>query len=223
MKAMILAAGRGERMRPLTDTNPKPLLLVRGKPLIVWHIERLATAGIIDIVINHAWLGEKIEALLGNGANYGVNIMYSRERVEGLETAGGIRTALPLLGDEPFLVVSADIFTNFPFESLQTLEEGKLAHLVMVDNPPYHPRGDWGIKAHLADRGAEPYFTFGNIGLYHPALFDSIQPQERVKLGPLLCNEIKLNRISAQYYDGVWWNVGTAKELDDANSVNVDF
>lgn len=219
---MILAAGRGERMRPLTDTTPKPLLLVRDKPLIVWHIERLANAGITDIVINHAWLGEKIEALLGNGANYGVNILYSRERAEGLETAGGIRTALPLLGDEPFLVVSADIFTDFPFESLQNLENGKLAYLVMVDNPSYHPRGDWGITANLADMSVEPYFTFGNIGLYHPALFDRLQSQERVKLGPLLRDEIKVSRISAQYYGGVWWNVGTAKELDDANRVNVD-
>lgn len=216
---MILAAGRGERMRPLTDTTPKPLLLVGNKPLIVWHIERLAKAGITDIVINHAWLGEKIESLLGDGANYGVNIMYSRERPGGLETAGGIRTALPLLGEEPFLVVSADIFTDFPFETLQTLDEGKLAHLVMVDSPPYHPLGDWGITADLADSSADPYFTFGNIGLYHPILFDSIQPQERVKLGPLLREEIKVARINAQYYRGVWWNIGTVNDLTEVNKV----
>lgn len=219
MKAMILAAGRGERMRPLTDTVPKPLLLVGNKPLIVWHIERLATAGITEIVINHAWLGDKIEALLGCGADFGVNIMYSRERPGGLETAGGIRTALPLLGEEPFLVVSADIFTDFPFESLQTLDEGRLAHLVMVDNPPYHPLGDWGISAGLADSSVDTYFTFGNIGLYHPLLFSAIQPQERAKLGPLLRTEINASCISAEYYRGVWCNVGTVEDLTEANKI----
>ena len=216
MKAMILAAGRGERLRPLTDTIPKPLMRVGDKPLILWHIERLAKAGVTEIVINHAWLGEKIEALLGNGARYGVEIAYSPEAAGGLETAGGIRAALPLLGDGPFLVVSADIFTDFPFESLHTLEKDMLAHLVMVDNPPYHLEGDWGIKAGLADMSVAS-LTFGNIGLYHPMLFTSIQPQERAKLGPLLREKIKAKRISAEYYCGVWCNVGTIEDLAEAN------
>ena len=146
MKAMILAAGRGERMRPLTDRSPKPLLVVGGKPLIVWHLERLAAAGFVDVVINHAHLGEQIEAALGNGSHWGLSIEYSTEKVA-LETAGGIANALPLLGENPFLVVNGDIYTEVDFSQLKTaLQPNKQAHLVLVNNPPQHPNGDFGFN-----------------------------------------------------------------------------
>ncbi len=177
MKVMILAAGRGERLRPLTDSLPKPLVCVAGKPLIVYHIERLAKAGFKDIVINHAWLGEKLIETLGDGGRWGVNIQYSHETTA-LETGGGIRQALPLLGNKPFLVINGDVF----IDALPELEEGdvthmlngKLAHLWLVDNPSQHPKGDFSLKAGLVKDKTfddEVTLTFSGMGVYHPSLF----------------------------------------------------
>uniref|UniRef100_A0A4W5LJH1 Nucleotidyl transferase domain-containing protein n=1 Tax=Hucho hucho TaxID=62062 RepID=A0A4W5LJH1_9TELE len=193
MKAMILAAGRGERMRPLTDHTPKPLLSVGGQPLIVWHIQKLAAAGFADIVINHAWLGEQIEAALGDGSRFGVRIAYSREGTA-LETAGGIATALPLLGAVPFVVVNGDVLTDIDFACLRpTLAalDGRtqLAHLLLVANPAHHPAGDFGLlpDGQLSANAADGIgLTFSGVGLYHPALFATIPPQQPAKLAPLL-------------------------------------
>jgi MurNAc alpha-1-phosphate uridylyltransferase len=220
MHAMILAAGRGERMRPLTDTTPKPLLLVGGKPIIVWHITRLACAGFTHIVINHAWLGDQIESVLGNGADYGVHITYSPEGEGGLETAGGIANALPLLGNAPFLVVNGDILTDYPFYNLRKikLSQARLAHLVMVDNPLHHPQGDWGIQADLATP-IPPYFTFSGIGLYHPSLFIDTPANKKAALLPLFLKGIKAQQISAEYYSGQWLDIGTVERLAMANEI----
>ena len=219
MKAMILAAGRGERMRPLTDHTPKPLLKVGGKPLIVWHLQRLAQAGFKDVVINHAHLGQKIEAALGDGGEWGVHIRYSSE-VSALETAGGIANALPLLGDEPFLVVNGDVFTDVDFSSLK-LQAPNLAHLVMVDNPPQHPQGDFAIEAgKLAEVGATRY-TFSGVGIYHPQLFAEVTKGEAAKLAPLLRKAMSEGLVSAEHYLGVWHDIGTPErlaELDKALS-----
>ena len=237
MKAMILAAGRGERMRPLTDYTPKPLLIVGGKPLIVWHLERLAQADFKEIVINHAHLGEQIEAALGNGAQWGVSIQYSSEKVA-LETAGGIANALHLLTNggtqnEPFLVVNGDTFTEFDFATLAHLHtpspfkgegwgEGKivqnLAHLILVDNPPQHPQGDFAIESGNLKHTGKQMLTFSGVGVYHPNLFADIVKGEPVKLAPLLRKAIDNNAATAQYYQGDWHDIGTPerlKQLDD--------
>ena len=229
MKAMILAAGRGERMRPLTDHTPKPLLKVGGKPLIVWHIERLAKAGFTEIIINHAHLGHMIEMALGGGAEWGVSIQYSPEKIA-LETAGGIANALHLLGDEPFLVVNGDTFTDFDFASLaprpqagQGLGRGaavpnNLAHLVLVDNPPQHPNGDFAIDEGLLKNTGEPMLTFSGVGVYHPALFASIQRGNPAKLAPLLRQVISSKQASAQHYQGVWHDIGTPQRLQELDA-----
>ena len=222
MRAMILAAGRGERMRPLTDHVPKPLLIVGGKPLIVWHIERLADAGFKGIVINHAHLGAQIEAMLGNGAQWGVSIQYSPEKVA-LETAGGIANALDLLGQDgnerqPFLVVNGDIYTDFDFTGI-ALQPGKHAHLVLVDNPPQHLQGDFAIEAGDLKHAGEQMLTFSGIGIYHPDLFAEIVKGQPAKLAPLLRQAIDHNRATAQYYQGVWHDIGTPerlKQLDES-------
>ena len=225
MKAMILAAGRGERMRPLTDFTPKPLLKVGGKPLIVWHLERLAKAGFKDIVINHAHLGEQIEQALGNGAQWGLHIQYSPEKVA-LETAGGIANALHLLGSEPFLVVNGDTYTEIDFKgtALQAdIHAGtghalKLAHLVLVDNPPQHPSGDFAIEfksqsdGMLKNEGTQ-MLTFSGVGVYHPELFAEVAKGQPAKLAPLLRKAIDNNTASAQYYQGVWHDIGTPERL----------
>jgi len=225
MKAMILAAGRGERMRPLTDFTPKPLLKVGGKPLIVWHLERLAKAGFKDIVINHAHLGEQIEQALGNGAQWGLHIQYSPEKVA-LETAGGIANALHLLGSDPFLVVNGDTYTEIDFKStaLQAnIHAGtghalKLAHLVLVDNPPQHPSGDFAIEfksqsdGMLKNEGAQ-MLTFSGVGVYHPDLFADVVKGKPAKLAPLLRKAIDNNAATAQYYQGVWHDIGTPERL----------
>ena len=231
MKAMILAAGRGERMRPLTDHTPKPLLQVGGKPLIVWHLERLAKVGFKEIVINHAHLGRMIEAALGNGGEWGVSIHYSPEKVA-LETAGGIANALHLLGDEPFLVVNGDVYTDFDFVTLQSQsalsqreraeDEGaqvqNLAHLLLVDNPPQHANGDFAIHEGMLKNAGKQMFTFSGVGVYHPALFTDIVKGEPAKLAPLLRKSIDNKCATAQYYQGVWHDIGTPerlKKLDD--------
>ena len=211
MKAMILAAGRGERMRPLTDHTPKPLLKVGGKPLIVWHLERLAKAGFKDIVINHAHLGEQIEATLGNGAPWGLSIKYSPEKTA-LETAGGIANALPLLGSEPFLVVNGDTFTEIDFAFLH-LKINMLAHLVLIDNPPQHLQGDFAIQDGMLKNTGIQMLTFSGVGVYHPDLFADIVTGEPAKLAPLLRKAIDNNAVTAQYYQGVWHDIGTPERL----------
>lgn len=237
MKAMLLAAGRGERMRPLTDTCPKPLLKVRGKPLIVWHIVNLVKAGITDIVINHAHLGHMIVDALGNGEKWGANISYSEE-TNALETAGGIAKALPLLcdaGDEPFIVVSADIYTpHFDFkECLNTLEDKDmwgnphpldkrdLAWLYMVKNPSFHPEGDFSLSlmglSNQIIQGS-PRVTFGNIGVYRPEIFSHIQSGEHVKLGPILRELADKGQLGGELYSGIWHNVGTPEQLAQLNA-----
>ncbi len=218
MRAMILAAGRGERMRPLTDHTPKPLLKVGGKPLIVWHLERLAKAGFEEIVINHAHLGGQIENALGNGAQWGVSIRYSPEKVA-LETAGGIANALHLLAkngneSEPFLVVNGDIYTEIDFAPIKNaLNPNHLAHLVLVDNPPQHPQGDFAIANDYLKNSGECMLTFSGIGVYHPDLFKEIVKGQPVKLAPLLRKAIDKNKATAQYYQGVWHDIGTPERL----------
>jgi len=209
---MILAAGRGERMRPLTDRTPKPLLPVAGKPLIVWHLERLARAGCRRIVINIAHLGEHIEALLGDGDAWGLEIRYSSEPPGALETAGGIAQALPLLGDEPFLVVNGDIYCDFDFATLPALGAGDLAHLVLVDNPAHHRQGDFALDSNrVANDGQR--LTFAGIGVYRPQLFAAIAAGERAKLAPLLTQAIDAGRVSGQMHRGRWVDVGTPERL----------
>ncbi|MFZ2406318.1 MAG: nucleotidyltransferase family protein [Methylobacter sp.] len=214
MKAMILAAGRGERMRPLTDHTPKPLLLAAGKPLIEYTIEQLVANGFNDIVINHAHLGLQIEQRLGNGNRLGANLSYSPEGGQALETAGGIINALHLLGGEAFLVVNGDIATDFPFAELKNLAVD-LAHLVLVDNPAHHPDGDFGLdkSGRVILNGAEQ-FTFSGIGLYRPELFNGI-PSGPGKLGPLLRQAIAGGRVTGQKTDGFWMDVGTPERLQE--------
>ena len=212
MKAMILAAGRGERMRPLTDHTPKPLLLVGGKPLIVWHIERLAKAGFKEILINHAHLGSQIESMLKDGSAWGVNIQYSPE-ASALETAGGIANALPLLGRDPFLVVNGDVFTEIDFAHL-ALNPQYLAHLVMVDNPPQHPQGDFALIGDRLMVEGVPKLTFSGVGVYHPDLFVSVKPGEAAKLAPLLRDVMNKSLVTGQHYQGLWYDIGTPERLN---------
>lgn len=211
MRAMILAAGRGERMRPLTDHTPKPLLAVGGKPLIIWHIERLAQAGITEIVINHAHLGAQIEAALGDGDRWQVNIRYSAESTA-LETAGGIAYALPLLGTQPFLVVNGDVYTDIDYAHL-ALPAGKLAHLVMVDNPPQHPAGDFGLVNGLLQEDVSHKLTFSGVGVYHPDLFVTVTRGQPAKLAPLLKAAMRQQQVSGQHHAGVWHDIGTPERL----------
>jgi N-acetyl-alpha-D-muramate 1-phosphate uridylyltransferase len=211
MRAMILAAGRGARMRPLTDHTPKPLLEVGGKPLIVWHIERLAQAGITELVINHAYLGQQIEDRLGDGTRWHVHIQYSAEQTA-LETAGGIAKALPLLGDESFLVVNGDVFTDIDYAAT-SLPVGKLAHLVMVDNPQQHAEGDFALQDGLVKQAADNRLTFSGIGVYHPDLFKSVQSGEAAKLAPLLISAMQQGLVSGQHHTGVWHDIGTPERL----------
>jgi MurNAc alpha-1-phosphate uridylyltransferase len=221
---MILAAGRGERMRPLTDHTPKPLLVVGGKPLIVWHIERLRAAGFTHIVINHAHLGEQIESALGNGAAFGVSIDYSREG-SALETAGGIATALSLIESEVFPVVNGDIYCEYDFsrlaEPMARLAAGHdQAHLVLVDNPPHHPQGDFvldGGRVHNTDSplsALHSRLTFSGIGVYHRALFAHTRAGEKAPLAPLLRRAIDAGRASGEYFGGRWVDVGTPARLN---------
>ena len=213
MMAMILAAGRGERMRPLTDHTPKPLLQAGGKPLIVWHIERLAQAGFRELVINHAHLGRQIEEALGNGESWGVRIAYSDEG-EALETAGGIAKALPLLGDRPFLVVNGDVYTDYDFQRLHSRPmDGVAAHLVLVDNPPQHPAGDFYLAGDKLVEQGEERLTFSGIGVYRPELFTSVASGSKAKLAPLLFAAIARKQATAEHYRGVWVDVGTPERL----------
>jgi len=215
---MILAAGRGERMRPLTDHTPKPLLPAGGKPLIVWHIERLGAAGITELVINHAHLGKQIEAALGDGSRWNVAIAYSDEGIA-LETAGGIANALPLLGDAPFLVVNGDVYCDYDFARLKAHGLGDdLAHLVLVPNPEHHPAGDFGLEQGLVQDGGEPRFTFSGIGLYRPELFAGIAPGTPAKLAPLLRAAMAQGRVSGELFTGRWLDIGTPQRLAELDA-----
>lgn len=210
MRALILAAGRGERMRPLTDTTPKPLLKAGGRRLIEYHIEALAAAGITELVINHAHLGAQIEAALGEGERYGVRIRYSPEGTA-LETGGGILHALPLLGPAPFLVINGDIWTDFPFSHLPPVPRG-LAHLVLVDNPPHHPEGDFALVRGVVQPAGGPQFTFAGIGLYRPELFAGCR-SGRFPLAPLLREAIAQRQVHGEHYRGRWTDIGTPERL----------
>ncbi len=236
MMAMILAAGRGERMRPLTDHTPKPLLQAGGKPLIVWHIERLVRAGITELVINHAHLGIQIEQVLGDGSQFGAHIQYSSEGAA-LETAGGIAFALPLLippspigggnevGGESFAVVNGDIYCDYDFARLPELaaqmkNSKDNAHLVMVDNPAHHPKGDFVLYRKRVDpesRIPNPessFLTFSGIGLYQPSLFSGISRGSKAPLAPLLREQIAAGKVSGEHHRGVWVDVGTPQRLE---------
>jgi MurNAc alpha-1-phosphate uridylyltransferase len=215
MKAMILAAGRGERMRPLTDTTPKPLLTVCGKPLIAHHIEALAAAGFDELVINHAWLGEQIEATLGDGAQFGVRIQYSPEVPEALETGGGIFQALPLLGEGPFIVVNGDVMCDLDYKSLPSEPQG-LAHLVLVPNPEHHPKGDFALENQLVRADGPVKFTFSGIGVYRPQLFTDCKPG-KFQLAPILRRAMEEDLITGEIHRGLWMDVGTPERLLELN------
>ena len=211
MMAMILAAGRGERMRPLTDHTPKPLLKAGGRTLIEHRIASLAAAGFRDLVINHAHLGAQIEAYLGNGERYGVRIAWSREPDAALETGGGIFQALPWLDGDCFLVVNADIWTDYPFARLARPISG-LAHLVLVDNPPQHPQGDFVLRDSRVLAEGEPRLTFSGIGVYHRDLFRGCRPG-RFPLAPLLRAAMESDQVSGEHYTGEWHDIGTPDRL----------
>jgi len=213
---MILAAGRGERMRPLTDHTPKPLLEVAGKPLIVYHIERLVGAGLRDIVINHAHLGDRLEQALGDGDRWGARILYSAEGTA-LDTGGGIHRALPLLGDGPFLVVNGDIWTDYPFERLADGPAG-LAHLVLVDNPPQHPDGDFALVDGRVLPETTPRLTFSGIGVYQAGLFAGCRPG-KFSLAPLLRQAARDRQVAGEHYRGRWFDVGTPERLREVSEL----
>ena len=216
MKAMILAAGRGERMRPRTDHTPKPLLKAGGKTLIEHRIESLAAAGFRELVINHAHLGAQIEATLGDGERYGVRITWSREPDAAFETGGGIFQALPWLDGDCFLVVNADIWTDYPFARLARpipITSSALAHLVLVDNPPQHPQGDFVLRDSRVLAEGTPRLTFSGIGVYHRDLFRGCQPG-RFPLAPLLRSAMESGRVSGEHYTGAWHDIGTPERLD---------
>ena len=223
--SMILAAGRGERMRPLTDHTPKSLLAVGGRPLIEWHLEKLARTGCREVVVNHAWLGEQIEACLGGGERFGLSIRYSPE-CEALETAGGIANALPLLGDAPFLVVNADIFTTADYAALLArtppLAADSLAHLVLVSNPAHHPHGDFALAAGRVDDEGPARLTFSGIGVYDPALFSGILPGARAQLASLLRAAMRSGRVSGERFCGLWADVGTPQRLAEVDIIVQD-
>ena len=225
---MILAAGRGQRMRPLTDHTPKPLLPVRGHPLIVWHLRRLAAAGFKEVVINHAWLGEQIQSTLGTGSQWGVNIRYSPES-PALETAGGIARALPLLGPNPFLVINGDIWCDWSLQNAKHIADdlqraaNLMAHLVLVDNPAHNPKGDFGLsQSSLAVTGGETNLTFSGIGIYKPALFESLDPNTPAPLAPLLRQSMARLSVSAEHYEGNWLDIGTPERLQMLNKLLAD-
>ncbi len=231
MKAMIFAAGRGERMRPLTDACPKPLLKVRGRPLITWQVLNLVRAGITEIVINHAHLGQMIEDELGDGSKYGASIVYSKEATA-LETAGGIANALHLLGDQPFVAVSGDIYCPY-FDFSQVLdvlhdkdiwgnphpvEKRDIAWLYLTPNPWHNPDGDFAINMYSLSNDGEPKWNFAGIGVYRPEMFAGIAPGEHAKFGPLMRKFIELGQVGGEIYDGQWVNVGTIEQLEELNA-----
>ena len=215
---MVLAAGRGERMRPLTDREPKPLLRVGGKRLIEYHLEGLAAAGFRDVVVNTAWLGDQIESVIGNGAKYGLSIAYSHERPDALETGGGILNALPLLGTEPFLIVNGDVWADIDFAPLRRAPQvGALAHLVLVPNPPQHPRGDFRLENSRVLEGEGTRYTYSGIGIYRPEMFAGCAPG-KFPLLPLLRRAIDANALTGELHRGRWSDIGTIDRLNALDS-----
>jgi N-acetyl-alpha-D-muramate 1-phosphate uridylyltransferase len=211
-RAMLLAAGRGERLRPITDSLPKPLAEVAGKPLIVYHLEALVRAGIREVVINLSWLGEQIRAALGDGSRYGLRIAYSEEGPVPLETGGGIHRALPLLGADPFLVVNSDVWTDMDFGRALALDEGADARLVLAPNPAHHPRGDFGLEGDFVVEREAERFTYTGIGIYRPELFAACAPG-KFPLLPLLKRAIAARRLRGELYRGEWLDIGSPERL----------
>jgi MurNAc alpha-1-phosphate uridylyltransferase len=220
MKAMVLAAGRGERLRPMTDDTPKPLLAVRGKPLIVWHLEALARAGVRDAVINVSWRGAQLRSALGDGRQFGLQIHYSDESAGALEVGGGIFNALPLLGAAPFLVVNGDTFTDIDFGSLD-IGTNELARLVLVPNPEQHPNGDFALRDGRVEATGAPRLTYAGIGVFRPELFAGCAPG-RFPLLPLLQLAIAAGRLGGRRHDGAWTDVGTVARLAALNQLPHD-
>ena len=219
MRAMILAAGRGERMRPLTDRVPKALIEAGGKPLIGWHLERLARAGCDGAVINVSHLGERIVERIGDGSRYGLHVAYSREP-QPLETAGGIALALPMLGDDPFLVVNADVYCEVDFGALMRLElDERRAHLVLIANPPHHPHGDFTLQSGRIGNGTAPRYTYAGISVLSPRLVAPVRRGDKAQLAPLLREAAEGQLVSGERYDGAWHDVGTAQRLADLEAV----
>ena len=213
MKVMLLAAGRGERLRPLTDAIPKALVEAGGKPLIAWHLERLARAGFAEAVINVSHLGERIVERIGDGARFGLRISYSPER-ERLETAGGIANALGLLGGEPFLLVNADVYCECDFSKLMKVKLGeRLAHLVLVPNPPHRPKGDFSLRDGRVGDEAAPRYTYAGVAVMSPALVRLVTPGEKAPLAPLLYDAAARGLLGGELYEGLWQDVGTIERL----------
>jgi len=230
MKAMILAAGRGERMRPLTDHCPKPLLKVTDTPLIEHHINKLVQCGVTDIIINHAWLGEMISSYLGNGSRFGVNITYSPEENGALETAGGIIQALPLLtknnGNEPFLLINGDVYTDFSFTEMPKLAKDRLAHICLVQNPEHNINGDFIFDnnqlkniEHLSESvmKSKNSYTFSGVSIFRPDFFKGQHTAQALKLGPMLKQAVSQGKVSASILNGMWTDVGTPERLKKLN------
>jgi MurNAc alpha-1-phosphate uridylyltransferase len=212
MRAMILAAGRGERLRPLTDTTPKPLLEVAGKLLIEHHLERLASAGFREIVINLSHLGDKIRDTLGNGSNWDLNIHYSPEPVGALGTGGGIKQALPHLGEAPFAIINGDVFTDYPLSRLRAIKCDQ-SHLVLVPNPAHNPNGDFALAGGYVVENQKPRFTFSGISVYHPRFFDTAAAGN-FSVVPMLQSAMAQQQVTGQLYKGVWHDIGTIKRLE---------
>jgi len=212
MRAMILAAGRGERLRPLTDTLPKPLVEIAGKPLIEYHIESLARAGFGEIVINQGHLGDMLPPIIGDGSRWNITIYWSDEQPEALETGGGIHKALPLLGSSPFLVINGDIWTDYPFSRLRAIK-CSWAHLVMIPNPPQHPEGDFALNNARIKNQGENRLTFSGIGVYHPRLFDDCTAG-KFSVVPLLRSAMENQLVTGEKYAGKWEDIGTSERLE---------
>jgi N-acetyl-alpha-D-muramate 1-phosphate uridylyltransferase len=219
MKAMILAAGRGERLRPLTERLPKPLVEAGGKPLIDWHLQRLAAAGIREAVVNVSHLADQIVAHLGDGGRYGMRVAFSRE-AEPLETAGGIANARALLGAEPFLLVNSDIYCGYDFAALRALRLGSnLAHLVLVPNPQHHLKGDFTLEAGMVGNGAAPRYTYAGIALMSPALVSGVRSGDKTPLAPLLRSAADEHRLGGELFPGPWTDVGTLARLTELRTL----
>lgn len=227
-RALVFAAGKGERMRPLTDVTPKPLLEVRGRPLIAWHLEKLAAMGVTDVVVNISWLADRFAPALGDGSRWGLRLHYSHEGAEPLETGGGMLHALPLLGDAPFIAVNGDIWTDYDFADLPAEPQG-LAHLVLVDNPAHNPAGDFAIEGGRVLTAGESRLTFSGVGVYRPALLANWRPiigtsagadlaPPRFKLAPLLRAAMRADEVSGEHFRGAWTDVGTPERLAELNA-----
>jgi MurNAc alpha-1-phosphate uridylyltransferase len=218
MRAMILAAGRGERLRPLTDHTPKPLLEVGGRPLIDYHLERLSTAGFREIVINLAHHGDKIRDKLGDGSKWGLNIHYSQEPEGALDTGGGIQQALPLLGDSPFAIINGDVFTHYPLARLRAVK-CSYSHLVLVPNPAHNLEGDFALQGGYVSPDGQPRLTFSGISVYHPRFFESAKPG-RFSIVPMLRDAMSLQRVTGEMYRGSWHDIGTVERLEALRNLN---